>query len=149
MAVAQGTKFVAPSVDSKTVAQLNSTQVEAGLFHCSESVTISALDMFDNEVSVTSNRWTVICISDENAITPKCYTQIWIDSNSVQSVMFIRYLTKDATAFTTFSMIATTEYLREKTVLNTHNEPVHVVVSNTQPTAESGITKIWIDTSGS
>ena len=62
--------------------------------------------------------------------------------------MFIRYANAAKSAYTAFDMIITSDYLKTNAVLNTHSEPVQVVVSNTQPTAESGITKLWIDTSG-
>lgn len=149
MAVAQGKYFVAPSLDVKTKAELNSVSLEAGLYYCTESITVSATNEQGSSESVTSSRWTVTCISTEDASSVKCLTQIWIDSASPRDKIFLRYANSDMSEYTDFSMLVTTDYLKNNVVLNTHSEPVHVVVSNSQPSAETGITKIWIDTSGS
>lgn len=149
MAVSNGSIFVSPSYDKKTKAQLDNIKIESGLYYCSDSYTVSAVNEFDDGVAVTSSRWTVICISTEKATDLTCLTQIWIDSSTPQSEMFIRYANSDKTGYTDFTMLITTDYLKTNAVLNTHSEPVHVIVSNTQPEAETGITKIWIDTSGS
>ena len=148
MAVAQGKVIIAPSSDVKTKAQLDSVNIESGLYYCSDSVTLTASNERNANVSVTSDRWTVTCISTEHADSLACLTQIWIDSANPQSKMFIRYANAAKSAYTAFDMIITSDYLKTNAVLNTHSEPVQVVVSNTQPTAESGITKLWIDTSG-
>lgn len=148
MAVAQGKYIVSPSSDIKTKAELDSIKIESGLYYCTESVTINAENELGSSIGVTSSRWTVICISNEQADKLACFTQIWIDSSTPRSMMFIRYANSSLNAFTDFSMLVTSDYLRENAVLNTHTEPVHIVVSDTQPTAETGITKIWIDTSG-
>lgn len=148
MAIANKGAIISPSNDIKTKEELNSIRIPSGLYYCTEDCTIVYTKADGKNYSLQSDLWAVTCLSDKNLNNLKCYMQIWVCVACQTNDMFIRTLTKDGLGFTDFSKVVNTEMLREQAVVNTHSEPVHVVVSNTQPTAESGITKIWIDTSG-
>ena len=96
MAVSKGAVYVSPSMDIKTKDELNNVKIESGLYYCNDEITITALDALGSEVSEISNRWTVICISNEYANILKCYTQIWINSSTKPNHVFIRTLESDS-----------------------------------------------------
>lgn len=146
MAIAKDGVFVAPSTDLKTLDELNSNRIPSGLYNCTEEVTISYKDEHGATNTLTSNLWTVLCTSSNNASNVTCFTQLWICSACQTNDVFIRtaLLTRDG--YTEFSKLVDLATLGERAVLNTADEPVQVIVSNTQPEAEAGITKIWINT---
>ena len=101
MAVAKNNILVAPSTDKKTLDQLDSVQIEAGLFYAKASKTING---------VTADRWTVICISNETKLNLHCYTQIWIPSvsgstNIAANRVFIRTAAEESTSYTSFTTV--------------------------------------------
>lgn len=149
MALAKEGVMIAPSTDGKTQAELNSVKLQSGMYNCMDQVEISYTDEFGKSQKLSSNLWTVFCISSNNLSNLLCYTQIWVCTACQTNDIFVRTLKTDATGYTEFSKLVDMQYLKDNIVINTHTEPVHVVVSNTQPTAEAGITKLWIDTSGS
>lgn len=137
MAVTHGATLVAPSIDTKTKAELNDIALEAGLYVCKESVTI---------MDTTSSNWSVVAISNENALSLKCFTQIWIpQTNTTPEVMFMR--TSNGTSYSPFTPIATEAYLKKNAILNGNSQQTKVVVSNTRPTPQAGMNIVWIDTS--
>lgn len=137
MAVTQGAKLVAPSIDVKTKAELNSLSLEAGLYICKESVTI---------LGTTSSNWSVVTVSNESLSSLKCYTQIWIpQTNTTPEHIFMR--TSNGTSYSSFTELATEAYIKKNTIINANTQQTKLVVSNTQPATETGKTIIWIDTS--
>lgn len=147
MALAQGGVFVTPSNDIKTKDELNSVKIPSGLYHCTESVTVNYLDEFGASKTLTSNLWTVICLSNISASILQCYTQIWICTACQTNDMFVRTLKTDGSGYTTFSKLVDIAYLRDNAVINTLSTPVELYVQSSSPGTKSGRTRVWIDTS--
>lgn len=132
MAVAKGGLYVAPSYDTRSKTQLDSVVLESGLYQCSDSVTIDG---------ITDTAWTVIAISNETQADIHCYSQIWISPSHPEKI-FIR----TSASGNTYSAYKT--YLDSANVAqNKTSTPVEIYVQTTQPTVESGKTKIWINPS--
>ena len=144
MAVSRGATYVSPSVDIKTKAELDSTKIESGLYYCTEEITITATDALGSNVSEISSRWTVICISTEYANSLKCYTQLWINSSTKPNHVFMRTLESDTT-YSDFSLLITTDYLKNSGVLNGSTQPVELFVQSMSPGVKEGTTRIWIE----
>lgn len=147
MAIAHSGVFVAPSIDVKSKNELNSIKIPAGLYYCKDSCEITYLDEFDTNLSLKSDFWTVICISDKEAASTKCYTQIWICTACQTNDMFVRTLNTAGTGFTKFSKLVDIAYLKNNAVINTLSTPVELYVQSSSPGTKSGRTRIWIDTS--
>lgn len=130
MAIAKKNVFVAPSVDKKLLSELNSTTIEAGIYHCSEQLTICG---------VTSNKWTVLVFSNETKDGLECYSQIWttVLANSKKPRLFLRTSEEGSTSYSSF-----TSFVNCGT-----NTPIELYVGGSQPAAEAGITKVYIDLS--
>ena len=147
MAIAKDGVFIAPSTDIKTKNELNAVKIPSGVYHCTEQVSISYLDEFGTSKSLSSNLWTVICISSNTATNLLCYTQIWICTACQTNDMFVRTLNTAANGYTTFSKMVDIAYLRDNAVINTLSTPVELYVQSTSPGVKSGRTRVWIDTS--
>lgn len=128
MAIAKKDIFVAPSVDMKFKDELDSVQIESGIFHCNEEITIG---------SITSSKWTVICMSNETKDGLQCYSQIWstVLSNTSRPRLFLRTAAPGQTTYSAFS-----SFINCPT-----DEAVDVYIGGTAPEAENGVTKIFID----
>ena len=99
MGLAKKNIMIAPSTDKRTLAQLESVNIESGFYYVKEEKTING---------TTSDRWTVICISSEERESMHCYTQIWIQgaTGTTQigtNKMFIRTSAEDSSAWSTFT----------------------------------------------
>lgn len=147
MAIASSGVFVAPSIDIKTPSELNSIFIPAGMYYCNQSNTIVYKDEFDSNLSLTSDLWSVVCISKKEANTLKCYAQIWICVACQTNDMFIRTLNTAGTGYTAFSKLVDIAYLKNNAVINTLSTPVELYVQSTSPGVKSGRTRVWIDTS--
>lgn len=128
MAIARGDIFLAASSDKKMLSELNSTKIESGIYTCSESYTIGSL---------TSDKWTVICLSNETKENLHCYAQIWISvkTNSTLPRMFTRTSAQGQTTYSNFQ-----SYINCPT-----DEVVDLYIGGTQPQGETGVTKIFLD----
>lgn len=127
MAIAKGGVILAPSNDIRTKAELDSVTVEAGIFHVSEEVTING---------VTSSKWTVLCFSNELQQSIQCYSQLWISvQQNLKPRLFIRTAIQGANDYSDF-----TSFVNCGT-----SSPVELYVGGTEPVAESGVTKLYID----
>lgn len=128
MAVTRGDLFVSPSVDIRTKAELDSTSIESGLYICKESVTIKNL---------TSNRWTVTCLSTNTKNGLHCLTQIWTNVDSNTPRIFTRTSSLNSNTYSAFTSYANidSEY------------PVDIVVGTSEPSPTQGVYKIFLDIS--
>lgn len=128
MAVTRGDLFVSPSVDIRTKAELDSTSIESGLYICKESVTIKNL---------TSNRWTVTCLSTNTKNGLHCLTQIWTNVDSNTPRIFTRTSPLNSNTYSEFTSYANidSEY------------PVDIVVGTSEPSPTQGVYKIFLDIS--
>lgn len=138
MALFKENYLIAPSADVRTQAELNSTEIEAGLYYCTNTITLTA-----GAVSITADKWSVICISSEVRTSLHCYAQLWLPSdNTPNPTVFIRYSSGGST------WGAWNVLMSDKLgVQNGTAGDVRLVISNTQPAAISGVTQVWIDTS--
>lgn len=129
MAVIKQTTLISPSADYRTKNELDSLELESGMYYCNESVTIG---------SVTSSLWTVFCVSNYDMRTLHCFTQIWIPSatggtNLSDQHIFVRTSALESATYSSF------------TEFTGGNSGPELVVSSTQPSLSgSGETKIWI-----
>lgn len=146
MAVSRGTFYVSPSMDIKTKDELNNVKIESGLYYCTDEITLTALNALGTEVSETSSRWTILCLSNELADKLKCYTQIWINSSVKPVNMFIRTL-KDDTSYSDFSLLITSDSLKSMGILNGNSTPIEFYVQENTPGVKEGTTRVWINTS--
>lgn len=129
---------VAPSVDIATLTQLDSTSIESGIYYCTQQKTITA-----GAITIQSSKWSVICISSESRTSIHCYAQLWIPSETTTNpTAFIRYSASGNT-WSDFSALLSNKL----GVQNSSADDIRLVVSNTQPSAISGVTQVWIDTS--
>lgn len=131
MAVVKDNIFVAPSTDVRTLEQLDSTVIEAGIYHCIEEKTI---------LNTTSDKWTVICLSNETQASLRCFSQIWLpaESNLLEHNRRM-YIRTAGTTSDTYSPFST--YVASAT-----DEVVDMYFGGEEPDAEPGITKIWYNT---
>lgn len=128
MAIARQGVFVAPSVDKKLLSELNSTQIEAGIYHCNEQFAIG---------SVVSDKWTVLVFSNETKDGLECLSQLWttVLPNTDIPRMFLRTSAPGETTYSEFNSF-----------INCHtDQAVDLYIGGEEPTAEDGITKIYID----
>lgn len=142
MALAKEGVFVTPSTDVRTLIELDSTELEAGLYYCNSSKTITA-----GGIEVTSDTWTVMCISTINKSSMHCYMQLWVpvgtNISASDATVFVRYSATGSTTYSAFQALTNNSHA----VQNASGGDVRIVVSNTQPAAITGVTQIWIDTS--
>ena len=141
MAVIRSNVIVSPSADKVTEEQLNSVILEPGIYVLDSSKTIDGL---------TSSRWTVIAIANNNAANPHCYTQIWMPAQAGMSdanqMMFMRTLNANGNGYTDFTTMVNKQYITNTAAINKASYPMEIYAQNTQPTAAAGKTIIWIDT---
>lgn len=138
MALFKENTLIAPSADVRTQQELDSTTIEAGLYYCLNTITISA-----GAVSIQADKWSVICISSETKTTLHCYAQLWIPSdNTSNPTIFIRYSSGGSTWGGWHVLMSNMLGVQNGTAGD-----VRLVISNTQPSAISGVTQVWIDTS--
>ena len=139
--------IILASTDIKTKNELNAVKIPSGVYYCNEQVAINYNDEFGTAKTLSSNLWTVICISSNGASSLKCYTQIWICTACQTNDMFVRTLNTAANGYTTFSKLVDINYLRDNAVINTLSTPVELYVQSSSPGTKSGRTRVWIDTS--
>lgn len=150
MAVTHGSVYVAPSVDIKTKAELDSISIDSGIYYSLDEISIvSALNVSGDAFTHKSSKWTVLCMSTQDATKVKCYTQIWIDSSSTPVQIFIRTLNANETAYNRFTKLSTADSLRnaEAVINKVGSIPVELYAQSSSPGTKSGVTRIWIDTS--
>lgn len=128
MAVTRGDLFVSPSVDIRTKAELDSTSIESGLYICKESVTIKNL---------TSNRWSVTCLSTNAKNGLHCLTQIWTNVDSNTPRIFTRTSPLNSNTYSEFTSYANID----------SDYPIDIVIGTTEPSPETGVYKIFLDIS--
>lgn len=138
MAVIRDNVIVAPSVDTMTELELNSTTIEPGIYTLATSKTINGQ---------TSSRWTVICLASNSGSAPVCYSQIWIPAENntatTASRMYVRVLDTAGTGYNGFAtMVNDNDAINNKT-----SYPTEIYIQNAQPTPVQGKNIIWIDTS--
>lgn len=144
MAVIREQVIVAPSVDSiLDETDMDSVTIEPGIYTVLDSKTIDSL---------TCNRWTVICLANEDALGPACYAQVWVPNDSsgvtvANQTMYIRTLASGGQAYGNFSTLVNKDYLVNNAVINKSAYPAELYAQTTQPAPVQGKTIIWIDTS--
>lgn len=140
MAVSLQGTLVAPSTDYRSLNELDSVSIEAGLYYCDESRTITA-----GGISFTSDSWAVTCISSEERDTLHCFAQIWIPTAAgvgTDVTAFIRYAAPSAVAFGSYRAI-----LNDQHAVKTDSaSDVRIILSSTQPQPIQNATIIWLDT---
>lgn len=128
MAVVKDKVFVAPSTDIKTLEELDSLVIESGIFYCGEERDI---------LGVTSDRWTVICLSNETQVGLRCYSQIWIPSHNNFNLpnrrLFIRTSGLTGSGYSDYSTF----------VSSATDSVVDMYFGGDEPEPERGITKVW------
>lgn len=126
MAVARNNIFVAPSVDIRSKEELDSTTIESGLYICKEEITIKG---------VTSSEWAVTCLSSNIKDGLHCFTQLWTSVNSSTPKVFSRTSSLGENTYSNFVSYASVD----------SDYPLEFIVGDTEPTAEEGIYKIFIN----
>ena len=138
----QGT-LIGPSTDYRTLTELEDVTIESGLYYCIDTKTITA-----SSISITADKWAVLCISNDAKAQLHCLMQIWVPADSTVRTSvtpFIRYSDILENTWSDFRAILTD---RNAGVQNISDNPdVRMVVSNTQPQAVQGAQIVWIDTS--
>lgn len=139
MAVIRDNVIVSPSVDTITETELNNPVIEPGIYTLNSSKTIEGQ---------TSSRWTVICLANNDATSPTCYTQLWIPAQNnlsgTDQKIYIRTINSAGTGYGAFTVVGSET---TNAVENTSGNPTEICIQSVAPTAESGKNKIWIDTS--
>ena len=140
MAVIRNQVIVSPSVDTLTEAELNSLTIEPGTYLLTASKTIG---------DITSNRWAVQCLADNNALDPKCYVQLWMPASNgladADHVIYVRTLNSAGTAWGNFSSISGGG--SGNAVENAASLPTSIYIQSQAPTPVAGTNIIWIDNS--
>lgn len=139
MAVIRDDIIVSPSVDTVSDSELSSTTIEPGIYTLNDSKTI---------LGQTSTRWTVICLANNDAASPLCYTQLWIPAENnlsgADQKIYIRTIDTAGTGFGTFTAVGSGV---SNAVENESSYPTEIYIQSVAPTTEVGVNKIWIDTS--
>jgi hypothetical protein len=144
MAVIRDGIVISPSVDTIDDATFfDSTTIEPGIYTLIASKTIDSL---------TASTWSVICLSTEDATGPLCYTQLWMPSSLsglsvAQQKVFIRSVNNNGTGFGDFTTLVNKDYVASNTLVNKTSYPTELYIQNNRPSAVSGKTIVWIDTS--
>lgn len=139
MAVIREDVIVSPSVDTMSDLELSSTVIEPGIYTLNASKTI---------LGQTSTRWTVICLANNDALSPECYTQLWIPAQSnlsgADQKIYIRTIDSLGTGYGSFTAVGSGT---SNAVENESSYPAELYIQGIAPTTEVGKNKIWIDTS--
>ena len=144
MAVIRDGVVVSPSVDTIDDSTFfDSTTIEPGIYTLIASKTID---------DITATTWSVICLATEDATGPLCYTQIWAPASLTglsvaQQKLFIRSVNNNGTGFGDFTTLVNKDYVANNTLVNKTSYPTELYIQNNRPSAVSGKTIVWIDTS--
>ena len=138
MAVIRDEIIVSPAVDIVTDAELANPVIEPGIYTLNTSKTI---------LGQMSARWTVICLGNNNAKTPTCYSQLWLPAENnladANQNIYMRTINTAGTAFGSF-----TKFMNNGNgIINESSLPTELYIQNSQPTPTAGKNIIWIDTS--
>lgn len=144
MAVIKNDTIVSPSVNTiTTVSDLDSTTLEPGIYILSVAKTINGFN---------SSRWTVICLANELASDPVCYSQIWVPAAITGTTpenqnIYVRTIAAGGSGYGAFSTLVNADYLANNACINKSALPVELYVQPTQPPVAQGKNIVWIDTS--
>lgn len=144
MAVTKLNTFVAPSMDVRSKDDLDSIQIESGMYYCSESITLNTTDIDGETIQVTSSNWSILCISNEDATNLICRTQFWIDN--VSNKVLVRTIKPTMDAYNNFRLLVYADELQEH-VINKATNPTEIYIQATSPGVQSGVNRIWINDS--
>ena len=135
MAVIRNNVIVSPSAGPLTLAEVDGTTLEPGVYFVNAERTINGF---------MSSQWTVICAGTDSGTNPICYTQIWIPAVPAEPLtMYIRSRNGPGTGYTSYTTLSN----QTDALVNKTSYPTEVYIQATQPTPVVGKNIVWIDTS--